>query len=383
VNAGAVNAGAPARLRGLTSLRFLAACVVVLHHLPLAMPALASVLLVAKAGYVGVTFFFVLSGFVLAYGWTGASSAREFYARRIARVYPVHVLTAIAVLLMLLRGGVDWGALPVNLALLQAWSPDPAVYLSFVGAAWSLSCEVFFYACFPLLFGLLARCVHHARWVIALVTGAAALGALFASFSSSLGEYLYHLPLFRMVDFSVGILLCMAMRRGWRVSVRPVPAAALVVTCYLLVTMAQVLGRANASWSWLFSLSMVLPFGLLIASVAGREIDGGRSILASRVPVLLGLWSFALYMVHGVILAAVEGHVRDLQGAAAVVVGIAIFALAITASWLLYALYEHPVESALRRRWIRSSPAEQGAAVRGASAAGAVARDSAGWSVQS
>lgn len=342
----------PVQLKALTGLRFVAAAVVLLHHLPLALPGLLGIVYVAQAGYVGVTFFFVLSGFVLAYGWTSTSRISEFYGRRAARIYPLHALTALAMLLMLLRSGLDWSALPFNLALVQAWSPDAAVHLSFVGASWSLSCEVFFYACFPLLFAVLQRAMHPIRWAVGIIACTLGLGVLASGLWPSLGEYLYHVPLFRLTDFAVGILIALAVRQGWRVGVRPIAAAALVISTYLLVLVVQTAGRTGAQQMWLFSAIMVLPFGLLIAAFAGHELDGGRSLFASRRAVALGQWSFALYLVHGVILAALHDHVHGLRGAPAFVVGVAVVALIITSSWLVYSLYERPVELWARRRLV-------------------------------
>lgn len=332
-------------------MRFAAALVVLFHHLLLAIPGVVGVLALAQAGYVGVTFFFVLSGFVLTYSWTSTRMV-DFYVKRAARIFPVHLLTALAMAAVLWRGGVNWPVLPVNLALAQAWSPDPAVHLSFVGASWSLSCEVFFYACFPLLYVVLSRCLHPVRWAFGIVGVALGAGLLLSGGRPVVGEYLYHLPLFRLTDFAVGILLCLAVRRGWRVRVRPTAWVMLVVVGYVSVLSVQSLMHSGAEKSWLNSLVMVLPFGLLIASVAGREIDGGDSLVRSRAAVALGQWSFALYMVHGVVLAALFDHVHDLQGAAAIVVAGAIVALVVTLSWLMYALYERPVESAVRRRWL-------------------------------
>lgn len=358
----------PVHLRSLTSLRFLAAGVVLLHHLPLAMPGLLGLLYLAQAGYVGVTFFFVLSGFVLAYSQASLSRV-DFYVRRGARIYPVHLLTALVMVLLLLRNEVAWGALPFNLALVQAWSPDANVHLSFVGASWSLSCEAFFYACFPWLFPLLERARRPLGWAIGLVLGALGAGLIATNVWPQAGEYLYHLPVFRLADFAVGILMALAIRRGWRVSFRPAAAGALVASTYLMVLVVQTKAVTGADVMWLFSLVMILPFALLIGSVAGHELDGWQSVLASRPSVALGQWSFAIYLVHGVLLRALDEHVHDLHGAPAVVVGIAVVALIITTSWLVYALYERPMDlmvrrrltaGAHRRRGVEAGPAAQG-----------------------
>src|SRR6478736_4236025 len=126
-------------LPSLTSLRFVAAALVLVHHLVIYAPTLTVVSQLASIGYVGVTFFFVLSGFVLTWAWSPELQARTFYRRRFARVYPVHLLF---VVVSAFSERLDWGALPANVSLLQAWSPDDTVVRSFSGVSWSLSCEL-------------------------------------------------------------------------------------------------------------------------------------------------------------------------------------------------------------------------------------------------
>ncbi|WP_041064256.1 acyltransferase family protein [Cohnella kolymensis] len=52
-------------------------------------------------GYVGVSFFFVLSGFILFYNYHSQFTAfkmpsiKRFYIARIAKIYPVHLLTLV------------------------------------------------------------------------------------------------------------------------------------------------------------------------------------------------------------------------------------------------------------------------------------------------
>ena len=79
----------PSRLPSLTGLRFLAAAAVTAYHAAPILADRSALPKVASLGYVGVSFFFVLSGFVLT--WSGAAGLkpREFYRRRLARIAPV------------------------------------------------------------------------------------------------------------------------------------------------------------------------------------------------------------------------------------------------------------------------------------------------------
>ena len=75
------------RLNALTSLRFFAAFVVMLHHF------ISGSLGFAGAAH-GVAFFFVLSGFILTSNYPHLSTwqdRRSFLLARFARIWPAHV----------------------------------------------------------------------------------------------------------------------------------------------------------------------------------------------------------------------------------------------------------------------------------------------------
>ena len=151
----------------LTSLRFFAAAEVVLFHIS-AGPAGAAIpegLLqnLASGGYAAVSFFFVLSGFVLTYAHAGATEqqggaidTRRFWVQRFARLGPAYYLglllaapIAIAYVASNAQAPAAFIGPVLVLVFLQAWWAPLASVWNF--PAWSLSVECLFYALFPWL----------------------------------------------------------------------------------------------------------------------------------------------------------------------------------------------------------------------------------------
>lgn len=149
----------PTQLHSLTVLRFVAALFVVFFHQGQSTALVNApgwLKNMAGAGYLGVSLFFVLSGFILTYVYTRQAAPidhRRFWQARFARVYPVYVLgliVAVPFYLWFIHVGVfSPAALILAPVLLQAWVPTAAQAWNSPG--WSLSVEVLFYLLFPFL----------------------------------------------------------------------------------------------------------------------------------------------------------------------------------------------------------------------------------------
>ncbi|MDR3617361.1 MAG: acyltransferase [Candidatus Obscuribacterales bacterium] len=154
-----------APLKGLTFLRFIAASAIVVYHCVslFHLPPIVEQLNLTLA----VSFFFVLSGFILASVHPQMSNRTDvfrFWRARFARCWPLHMLTLL-LFAFVFPCGMGYAATGyprfdtflAQILLVQSWVPSPFFFFSFNSPAWSVSVEYFFYFCFPLILLLKQR----------------------------------------------------------------------------------------------------------------------------------------------------------------------------------------------------------------------------------
>ena len=359
MNATPPDPGRPADLKPLTTLRFAAALWVVLYDY---WPNLAGedhpLPGVLAKGYLGVELFFVLSGFILAHVYLESAGRGRFgYGgflwNRLARVYPLHLATLLAVagmgigaLLMgvtLQHSVLDWASLPANVLLVHAWGLAPAA--AFNHPSWSISAEWFAYLAFP-LFAAAAWWLR-ARPAVAGVAALALLVTTYGIFERVTGQPLTHATLFwgalRVVPcFAWGCAVFLM----WRSGAVKTKAEALLGTA-LAVLAILMLGSAGAP-----DAATVAVFGGLILGLAGLSSTGSR-VLAHPVGVYLGEVSFAVYMVcipWRLAVLGVAGKVLHLgSGPLPWPWWLAMTAGLLPAAMLAHHLVERPARSAMRQ----------------------------------
>lgn len=343
-------------LHSLTALRMFAALAVFNFHVSLLFSRSSARGLVSHltwAGPTGVSFFFLLSGFVLTWSRRPADRRRDFYRRRFARIYPLHLLTWAAAGLLLLAIGLripaDGAAL--SAVLLHSWVPTAAVHYAMDTPSWSLSCEAFFYAVFPFVLPLLLRLRPRSRrtLMVALVATTGALTAISPAIDRLIAPagttyFPEYFPPARLVEFVLGMLLALEVESGrW-------PGMSLRAAGGLAVASFLVMGALpNPRLRIVVTL---VPYLLLIGATAQAERDGGRTsqLLTRPWLVRLGQWSFAFYLVHGLVYLAllhVEGS-RPLGTAAACAWAVAMLVVSLGLSALAFYTVERPLERRLR-----------------------------------
>jgi peptidoglycan/LPS O-acetylase OafA/YrhL len=299
-------------------------------------------------GAAGVSFFFVLSGFVLTWSARNGDTAVRFWRRRFARIYPTYLVVLLAALAAaaLADHAMRADVVVPNLLLIQGWVPDPQVYFGPNPVAWYLTCEVAFYAAFPLLYAGLLRLPGRALWpAVACVFAVTWAIPLLALQVTDPARYwvVWIVPAARLPEFVAGMLLARIVReRGWP-DASPwlfvgFAAAAYFCSSWLPIEFRLVAGTA-------------VPLALLVAALGAA--DAARRPTPWRAPwlVRLGELAFGFYLVHDLairLMVKLSGSGPAGSATMAVAVTLAAFALALISSALLYRFVEIPGARLLR-----------------------------------
>lgn len=347
------------RLESLTGIRFFAASAVLLVHLQFLWSnshVIAHMNEISRQGASGVSLFFILSGFVMAWSHRPDDTPRAFYRRRVARIVPAYLVALVLFVPVDAYAGRLTGASVgrglFNITLLQAWIPSPGWFSGGNPVGWSLSAEALFYAVFPVLARVVAALSmrHRRMLLVALLSAAIIVPLLIAPSHAATTHQLgwsywavYISPVTRLLEFAIGITAGTLLRDGARTRVPLWAAALLAVVAYLAAGQAPVYASYVAV--------TVVPFALLIVVAAETDMSGRRSFLRHRAVVKLGEWSYAFYLVHALLVRAlgvyVDGHDEGLatRGALGVLVVLVSWGLAAA----LYRFVERPMERRLRK----------------------------------
>jgi len=266
------------------------------------------------AGYNGVTLFFVLSGFVLAWNYgerlsrPSVQGLRSFAVARLARIYPLYLLALLfAASPAFFVGGVTRD-LWLHVFALQAWHPDVFQAFAYNGPGWSIGIEFFLYGCFPILMPVMARLRHRPVALVYLAVGVGAAMALLSWWFVATGRadlpttdpdsahrWLYRTPLSRLGDFVVGMACALFIQARPQLPARIGVRAQVLGSASIVAFMAwpRVLFTA---WSW--DVACMVPAALLLWGLGAAPGSGLARLLRTPVMVLLGEASFAFYLFH-------------------------------------------------------------------------------------
>lgn len=319
-------------LKSLTSLRFFAAALVVVSH----------------TGYFGygrefvanfpiglaVSFFFVLSGFVLFYSnpkISNLSAASDFLLARVARIWPAHFAMLILVVLFLPSSwGENWSldttkAFMKNALLLQSWSHALSEFFSFNAVSWSISTEMFFYAMFPILIWRwdstkFIKLLVASVLVLACIISAANLdwaGQVAANVDSVEG-FVYVFPPARLLEFLTGMLVADLWGKTAASKFSTAKATVLQLVSVALIVFA--VPALHTLYAWLYENDIIVTSAfkwlqgggyLIICAVVIFSMACMNGLVAKMLSyaplVILGEISYSVYLTHQVLLTALVG----------------------------------------------------------------------------
>ena len=338
----------------LTSLRLIFALMVFVSHCEMLSPDFN--IPIFTEGFVGVEFFFVLSGFVMSYGYDerfrrGEVSNKNFWVARAARIYPLHWLTLFVVIVLnsyALGSSIknELGPFISNLFLCQAYIPRSDYFYSFNSPSWSLCCEQLFYICFPFLVPLL----RHPRRLYSLFLLCAA-GVMVGMWITppDLEKGLWYVnPLTRFPDFLLGMIVYLCYRRlspifcNSRCATWAELLSILVFSGFYLLSTKVPLVYRYSCYYWLPIAGIILMFSL--------QKGFFSRLLSCRLLVFGGEISFGFYMIHLLLFRIFGGLARALSftvppNLSVLLILITTFAL----SAISYRYFEKPVNRIIKK----------------------------------
>lgn len=367
-----MNAPVINRIAPLTSLRFFAAFAIVVLHSGYYFGFIHDF---NSAIHVelrqGVTFFFVLSGFILTVVYSGDDFRQpraflEFMRKRVARLWPLHITTLVINAILVPTSSIinSWsafGILCLNILMLQSIVPLKEVYLSFNIVSWSISTEFYFYLSLPLLL-LLA---HRKIWlplvavlpVACAVCTAGNLMNLPVGYPNNPGgmshlALVYINPLVRIFDFAVGVVsahIFLRTAHRWELTTRQATLleSFSIILCVAILfvspEIADALGRfpfvGDGGKFWLNSSGFsLIGFSFLIFMFAMQRGLISK-LLSAPHWVLLGDISYATYLCH---MAILMFYSNVLPGHKSFLDWVICLAIIMLLSHLLYTFVERP-----------------------------------------
>jgi peptidoglycan/LPS O-acetylase OafA/YrhL len=365
-------------LPALTSLRFFAALHVFVFHLYAIKIGTFSGFAgrVQLMGYVGVSLFFVLSGFILTYVHANRDTRPAlFYRERLARIYPAYLFSLLLtapgffyVCIKLKQMDIPffaWFKYHVGLCsalvptLTQSWVPNAA--LAWNAPAWSLSVEAFFYLLFPFLLPRVLKWSNRRLWVTMCACWAVSLtiasiycvvkpdGVAHTS-DEALNLFWLNLvkfnPLVRLPEFVLGsccgaLYLRGAFDRRWATALTLSGIAAFLAVAY---------ASPYIPYPILHDGLLTPAFAALIVGLALKPAWMGW--MEVKPLILLGNASYSFYLLHSFLLGAYfmpDGKLKP-YGFAGYLIGLL---LPVAIALLVYRFIEEPARRKLRPR---SSP---------------------------
>lgn len=301
------------RIEQITFSRFLAAiAIVVFHYGKNVFPfSLESISFIFEEAAIGVSYFFILSGFVMiiAYGQKKEISTFIYFKNRFARIYPVYFLAIVILFIykIIASNSIDTSGLILNIFLIQSWIPSKA--LSFNTPGWSLAVEFLFYALFPFLFNKLYRKYNYRKiavpfilfFIISQVVFHWGVNSEFyGGVPSNSHSFLYYFPLMHLNEFLIGNLAGLLFIDKFKGKEINCDWLILIITFIIIILLKYDIGLYFHN-----GLMAILFVPLIFALSINKGLIARFSNL--KIMVFLGEISYGIYILQKPIFSFVRG----------------------------------------------------------------------------
>ncbi len=347
------------RIEELTFLRFIAASIVVIFHFGISATKFPGALI---SGPEMVTFFFVLSGFVMGIAYYKKStSVSKYLWARASRILPVYFLALAMVVTSYLinHQHINPVSLGLSITLLQAWVPTYPLSLNVPG--WSLSVEIFFYTSFPFLLWYIKKNSLTSKnigflafflWAITHITTTIALNKYYTGFPSVLHDIIFYLPLTHFCSFVFGLAGAM-----WLLDNQDKKYNEILVFICLILTFTAIIWILNNKGyiTYFFKLkrlafdsSLLAPVFLALIVLISLTRSHYIKILRFYPLVILGEASYSLYILQFPMYLFYQKYISKMLALDTTANFWVFFIFLVIISIMTFFLFEKPVNKFLR-----------------------------------
>lgn len=347
-------------LRPLTFTRFIAASLVVIFHYGKPAMPFRELDWIPELGSMMVSYFFTLSGFILASVYMnvdGKINHWQFWNARIARIVPVYLLSVALVWVINPFYYPDTTSLLLSVSFLQAWVPGYPITGNSPG--WSLSVEAFFYLLFPALLFFLIRARLRFAVIFAALLWAASQGAhlgilnfAYDGFPSDSHDFAYYFPLLHLNEFVIGIAAAMFYQQKPQIVASSRMGGVILITCCLalgIIAATHLELSQEMDFNISFTGGLLCPlFLLLILSLC--SMHHRFRMLGNQWLVRLGEASYALYLLQTPVDLLCKEWLRPFLVGHRTLSFWIYYLILVAVSLLVYRYFEHPLRKMLRTK---------------------------------
>lgn len=289
------------RIDQITFTRFIAAISIVIYHFGINVFPFNSDLVsfLFKQANVGVSYFFILSGFVMiiAYGNKSNIKISDYFKSRFARIYPAYFLAMLIlfVYVFIAKYPINYIELGLNLFVIQSWFPGKALSFNYPG--WSLGVEFFFYAILPILLFVYKKWNYKTFvipiiifWILnQIILHIVVSSGFYHGSPSKSHDLLFYFPLMHLNEFLIGNLAGLFFVNKLKENGRNYDW--LIIFFFALIVLALKFPIGLIYHNGLLALLFV-PLILLIALNTGRL----AIIFNKNIFIFLGEISYGIYI---------------------------------------------------------------------------------------